>query len=49
MPASKTPARDYFRATGADLKEWADTDPLAAAEQTRRKAKRAQKAEAKAA
>jgi len=42
--------RDYFRATGAELREWADTDPAAAAEITRRKANRAAKAsEAKAA
>lgn len=29
------PARDYFRATGAELREWSATDPLAAAEAAR--------------
>lgn len=43
MAKPTTPARDYFRATGAELREWADTDPNAAAEIARRKAKRAAK------
>jgi hypothetical protein len=39
--------RDYFRATGAELKEWAPSDPAAEAEAARRKANRAAKSEAK--
>lgn len=42
-----TPTRDYFRATGAELREWAaDGDANAIAEAARRKARRAAKAEA---
>lgn len=44
MPKSTTqPERDYFRATGAELREWAPTDPAAAGEIARRAAKRAAK------
>ncbi len=39
--------RDYFRATGAKLKEWAPDDLQAAAEIARRAARRAAKAEAR--
>jgi len=39
--------RDYFRATGAELREWSATDPLAEAEAARRKANRAAKSEAR--
>lgn len=42
-----TVTRDYFRATGAELREWSATDPQAVAEAARRKAKRDQKAEAR--
>lgn len=51
MPKNTTPPapRDYFRATGQELREWAPDDPAAAAEVERRKAKRAAKAAAKAA
>lgn len=41
--------RDYFRATGAELREWADTDPGAAAEIARRKARKAEKSAARVA
>lgn len=37
------PMRDYFHATGAELREWATTDAAAKAEQDRRAAKRAAK------
>lgn len=44
------PAHDYFRATGAELREWAATgDTAAEAEIARRKAKRAEKVAAKVA
>ena len=43
MKKNATPERDYFRATGAELREWADTDPAAVGEIARRKAKRAAK------
>jgi hypothetical protein len=45
-----TATRDYFRATGADLREWsAEGDKLAEAEAARRKVNRAAKAASKAA
>jgi len=50
MARKATPEpRDYFRATGAELREWSATDPNAAAEAARRKAKRAAKSATRAA
>lgn len=39
----------YFRATGAELREWSATDPLAAGEMARRAARKATKVAAKVA
>lgn len=47
--ATIAPARDYFRASGKELREWADDDAAAAAEIARRKANRAAKSAEKAA
>lgn len=39
--------RNYFAASGAELREWSAKDPAAAAEIARRAAKRAEKAAAR--